>query len=251
MKKALKIIGIIFGLFFVLGILAVVFETPEQRAEREAKMAQDKAKYEAEENAKQAELQAKKQVELEDKAKKEAEEKATNHLNVVPTKLPQNTDKQSLTVQANFGMTPQELGSKIDEKITQALGIDVKLGKIQTSGDTFILDLGQGIFWTGNIDKQGKVSASSYRMTIKPNENNDKVFALLILAGVTAQVLHPDIPKEQSAGQVAKMATNATTKATQTKDAVTETMMIGDIKHYTEVYPSTGNIVIGAAHKDQ
>lgn len=77
MKKVFKIIGIIFGVLFAIGMIGVALETPEQRAEREAQMAQDKVE------AKKARLEA------EEKAKAEAP--------------------------ANLGMTAQELGSKIDK----------------------------------------------------------------------------------------------------------------------------------------
>lgn len=258
MKKALKIIGIIFGLMFALGIIAIALETPEQKAEREAKMAQDMAKSEAEkarlkaeEKLKEAELQVQKQAEPEDEAKKEAEEKATTNVDTLSAKLPQtSTDKQSPTVQANFGITPQELGGAIDKKVKATLGANTTLAKVQITGNHFMFDVGEGVFWTGNVDKQGMASASSYRMTVKQGDDKEKITAMLMLVGFTAQVLHPDVDKEQI-GKIAEMASQATTKALQTNDAVNDSILIGDIKHYVEVYPTTGNIVIGAYHKDQ
>lgn len=227
MKKVFKIFGIFLAVLFIIGTIGLALETPEQRAEREA---QEKTTQQT-------------------NAPKTTEQANTIQQTDTPVNQPIPEQSQPTTT-ANFGMTPQEFGKAVDDKINSLTGAKTKLGEIQTTGSMFSLDLGAGVFWTGNIDKDGKISASSYRMTVKPNDN-DKTIAFLAMAGATALVLHPELPKEQSAGKVATMATNATNKALQTKDSVTDTLMIGDYKHYVEIYPSTNNIVIGVVHKDQ
>lgn len=42
MKKILKIVAIIFALIFGIGLIGLALETPEQKAEREAKALQEK-----------------------------------------------------------------------------------------------------------------------------------------------------------------------------------------------------------------
>lgn len=236
MKKVFKIIGIIFGVLFAIGMVGVALETPEQRAEREAQMAQDKAEAEAkkarlepEEKAKQTEEEAKKQAELEAKAKQEDEEKA----------------KTEAEAPANLGMTAQELGSKID-KILKGT---TNLGAIKASGSTYLQEVDE-IIWSGNIDKTGNISSSEFRAKITPNNSQDKSMALLLLAGANVRAIHPNATKEESTAKMAKMVNDATAKALQTKQDVDDSFLIGDIKHYVTIYPETAVIAIGAYHKD-
>ncbi|AKG08110.1 hypothetical protein AAX06_08085 [Moraxella bovoculi] len=232
MKKILKIVAIIFALIFGIGLIGLVLETPEQKAEREAKALQEKQNQSTkiENDAEQAKI-----IE----SKEEGAEVAQTF----------EIDGKS-DIQANFGMTPQELGAKIDKKTSDELGAKTKLATVQTTGNSFIFDLGEGVFWTGNVDEHGMVSASSYRMTVKKGDDKDRITAMLLLVGLTAQILHPDKDSEEI-GKIAKMASSATTKALQTSDAVNDSILIDDIKHYVEIYPSTGSITIGAYYKDQ
>lgn len=95
MKKILKWIAIAIGVIFVIGMIGVALETPEQKAEREAKMVAEKAEKER----LKAEQAEKDRLEAEAKAKEEAEKQAT----------------QEPAPVADFGMTPQELGKRIDQ----------------------------------------------------------------------------------------------------------------------------------------
>lgn len=242
MKKVFKIIGIIFGVLFAIGMIGVVLETPEQRAERETQMAQDKAEAEAkkarlepEEKAKQTEAEAKKQAELEAKAKQEDKEKAKTEAE----------EKAKAEAPANLGMTAQELGSKID-KILKGT---TNLGAIKASGSTYLQEVDE-IIWSGNIDKTGNISSSEFRAKITPEDSQDKSMALLLLAGANVRAIHPNATKEESTAKMAKMVNDATAKALQTKQDVDDSFLIGDIKHYVTIYPETAVIAIGAYHKD-
>lgn len=218
MKKVFKIIGIIFGVLFAIGMVGVALETPEQRAEREAQMAQDKAEAEA----KKARLEpGEKAKQTEEEAKTEAE------------------------APANLGMTAQELGSKID-KILKGT---TNLGAIKASGSTYLQEVDE-IIWSGNIDKTGNISSSEFRAKITPNNSQDKSMALLLLAGANVRAIHPNATKEESTAKMAKMVNDATAKALQTKQDVDDSFLIGDIKHYVTIYPETAVIAIGAYHKD-
>lgn len=99
MKKILKIVAIIFALIFGIGLIGLVLETPEQKAEREAKALQEKQNQSTkiENDAEQAKI-----IE----SKEEGAEVAQTF----------EIDGKS-DIQANFGMTPQELGAKIDKNI--------------------------------------------------------------------------------------------------------------------------------------
>lgn len=252
MKKAFKIIGIIFGVLFALSaalvIYAIATETPEQKAQREAKaLAEQKAREQEQleqERAKQEE-QAKRQ--------KPAEPVETEPLKEVPPSLVVNQELQANEpqIQADFGMTPQELGKAIDKKLKQSLKISTNFADVKPDSRSFVMELGDGMIWTGNVNEYGRASATSLQMQVQAGDDKQRIMSLLLLVGHTIQVLHPDLTPEQGSQKVGKMASDAVTKASQTGEAVTESIMIGDIKHYVEVYPSTGNIVIGAVHKDQ
>lgn len=230
MKKLLKriaiVIGVLFALFIALGIYIDATSTPEEKAARQAKIEADKAAKEAQE-----------QVEKEAKAKAEkvAKEQAEKEAELV----------------ADFGMTPQELGKGIDKRIKDIMNVDTSLATVKSGSSMFDMDLGEGIIWSGNVNEQGKASATSLQMKIREGDEQGRVMSLLLLVGATVQVLHPDLPNEQASQKVGEMTEKAINQALKTQEAVTESIMIGDIKHFIEVYPSSGVIKIGAAHKDQ
>ncbi|WII95005.1 hypothetical protein LU276_08320 [Moraxella haemolytica] len=231
MKKIFKIIAIIIGILFVIGVIGAILETPEQKAEREAKAATEKAEKEAQHAIKQAEADAKAKAETEKAAKEQAEKEAE--------------------LVADFGMTPQELGRGIDQRIKDVMNVETTLANVKSGSISFDMDLGEGIIWSGNVNEQGKASATSLQMKIREGDEQGRVMSLLLLVGATVQVLHPDLPNEQASQKVGEMTEKAINKALKTQEAVTESIMIGDIKHFIEVYPSSGVIKIGAAHKDQ
>lgn len=231
MKKILKWVAIVIGVIFVIGMIGVALETPEQKAELEAKMVAEKAEKER----LKAEQAEKERLEAEAKAKEQAEKQAMQEPEPV----------------ADFGMTPQELGKKIDQKIKDVMNVETALSNVKSGSISFDMDLGDGIIWSGNVNEHGKASATSMQMKVNPGDTQGRAMTLLLLAGATVQALHPDLPDEQAGHKVGKMANDAIQKALETQDAVTDTVMIGDIKHFIEVYPSSGMIKIGAAHKDQ
>lgn len=156
------------------------------------------------------------------------------------------------TVQdADFGMTPQELGKGIDQRIKDVMSVGTTLATVQSGSSMFDMDLGEGIIWSGNVNEQGKASATSLQIKIREGNEQGRVMSLLLLAGATVQVLHPDLPNEQASQKVGEAIQKAIEQGLRTKEPVTENVMIGDIKHFVEVYPSSGVIKIGAAHKDQ
>lgn len=76
MKKGLKIFGIITLVVFAIGVIALALETPEQRAEREAKAIQ----IEQQNAQKQA-------LESQDEAQKKAEQDEEKHLQSIKIDL--------------------------------------------------------------------------------------------------------------------------------------------------------------------
>lgn len=85
MKKIGKWIGIIFAVFIVMGLIAAIFETDEQAADRELKAEQDKAvsaQVDADKLQAKADKQAAKDKVVSDR--KEQERKAVKTLSGIP-----------------------------------------------------------------------------------------------------------------------------------------------------------------------
>lgn len=83
MKKFLKWVAIFCGIVMLIGVIAVALETPEQKAEREGKMAAEKA----EKDRLEAEQAEKDRLEAEAKAKEEAEKEKQKHLQSLQSEL--------------------------------------------------------------------------------------------------------------------------------------------------------------------
>lgn len=229
MKKIFKIIAAIIGILFVIG---VILETPEQKAEREAKAATEKAEKETQRAKEKAEADAKAKAEAEQAAKEQAIKEELETTNPV-----------------NLGITPKQLGADIDRLLKETVGTDTNLRSVEVDGNIYIFDMGDGAKWYGDIDKTGNVVTSTY--TIKYNgDEKGETTALLFFVAATARSLSPELPKEKTAGEVVGVMNDAMTEFLETSKASTKTKIVGNVKYIAEIIPEGRMMKISFVHKD-
>lgn len=229
MKKIFKIIAAIIGILFVIGVIGAILETPEQKAEREAKAATEKAEKEAKEKA---EADAKAKAEAEQAAKEQAIKEELETTNPV-----------------NLGMTPKQLGADIDRLLKETVGTDTNLKSVEVDGNIYVFDMGGGAKWYGDIDKTGNAVTSTY--TIKYNgDEKGETTALLFFVAATARSLSPELPKEKTAGEVVGVMNDAMTEFLETSKASTKTKIVGNVKYIAEIIPEGRMMKISFVHKD-
>lgn len=232
MKKIFKIIAAIIGILFVIGVIGVILETPDQKAEREAKAATEKAEKETQRAKEKAEADAKAKAEAEQAAKKQAIK-----------------EELETTNPANLGITPKQLGADIDRLLKETVGTDTNLRSVEVDGNIYIFDMGDGAKWYGDIDKTGNVVTSTY--TIKYNgDEKGETTALLFFVAATARSLSPELPKEKTAGEVVGVMNDAMTEFLETSKASTKTKIVGNVKYIAEIIPEGRMMKISFVHKD-
>lgn len=236
MKKIFKIIAAIIGILFVIGVIGAILETPEQKAEREAKAATEKAEKEAQ----QAEKEAKEKAEADAKAKAEVEKAAKEQA---------TKEKLETTTPVNLGITPKQLGADIDRLIKETVKADTNLKSVEVDGNIYMFDMGDGAKWYGEIDKTGNAVTSTY--TIKYNgDEKGETTALLFFVAATARSLSPELPKEKTAGEVVVVMNDAMNEFLETSKASTKTKIVGNVKYIVEVIPEGRMMKISFVHKD-
>lgn len=232
MKKIFKIIAAIIGILFVIGVIGVILETPDQKAEREAKAATEKAEKETQRAKEKAEADAKAKAEAEQAAKEQAIKEELETTNPV-----------------NLGITPKQLGADIDRLLKETVGTDTNLRSVEVDGNIYIFDMGDGAKWYGDIDKTGNVVTSTY--TIKYNgDEKGGTTALLFFVAATARSLSPELPKEKTAGEVVGVMNDAMTEFLETSKASTKTKIVGNVKYIAEIIPEGRMMKISFVHKD-
>lgn len=232
MKKIFKIIAAIIGILFVIGVIGVILETPEQKAEREAKAATEKAEKETQKAKEKAEADAKAKAEAEQAAKEQAIKEELETTNPV-----------------NLGITPKQLGADIDRLLKETVGTDTNLKSVEVDGNIYIFDMGDGAKWYGDIDKTGNAVTSTY--TIKYNgDEKGETTALLFFVAATARSLSPELPKEKTAGEVVGVMNDAMTEFLETSKTSTKTKIVGNVKYIAEIIPEGRMMKISFVHKD-
>lgn len=148
--------------------------------------------------------------------------------------------------EATLGLTVDEYGNKYMAE-AKALGLgDFKWGGVDLNegavNDTFTMKLSDAISLMGTVDKNGELKSLTYIMG-KTNEGDKEAVNMLMLAGITAKTLTPELPNEQTAGVVAKLTTEAVEKFSKEGEA-NETKVVGDVKYTVMANKMTGLWII-------
>ena len=141
-----------------------------------------------------------------------------------------------------FGITPEEFGKRLSA-LGAELGLDdVEVGKFDIQegpvNNVFSEVLSDAVAVNGTVDKNGELKGITYIMG--RTENGDKeIVTMLLMAGLSARVLSPDLPKEQTAGVVAKIVREAVEQFSETESGTSSTVVDG-IKYGAIASKSTG-----------
>lgn len=144
----------------------------------------------------------------------------------------QQTDKK------DFGQTAQQINDGVQGLLGDALGKEVRYD-IKPVEDFFTVDLTPNVNWTGSIEKNGNVSELKYSVLTKSADKADMLMFTLHI-GALARTLSPELPKEQSAGEVAKMLSGMVKEVEQAKDLQKTDKIIGNVKYESALDPNTG-----------
>lgn len=111
-----------------------------------------------------------------------------------------------------FGITPDEFSNRLSAEAK-----DVGLGDIPfdnfdlqkgSVNDAFVVKLSDAIAMNGTVDKNGELKATTFIMG--STENGDtEIMSMLMMAGLTARALSPDLAKEETAGAVTELVVEA------------------------------------------
>lgn len=134
------------------------------------------------------------------------------------------------TQDKTFGITPEEFGKRLSVQ-GKELGLDdVEVGAFDIQegsvNDIFSENLSDAVGITGTVDKNGELKGVTYVMG--RTENGDKeILKMMMMAGLTARALSPDLPKEQTAGALPKMVSEAVQQFSDTGNGKSSTVVNG------------------------
>ena len=116
------------------------------------------------------------------------------------------------TADKTFGITPLEFSRRFSAEAEKVGFGEVPYGDFETTkgavNDTFSAMLSEAIAMNGTVDKNGELKGITFIMG--KTQNGDKEgLSMVILAGLSARAISPDVPKEESAGTVMKVLEEA------------------------------------------
>lgn len=153
--------------------------------------------------------------------------------------------------EATLGLTPDEYGERY-----MAVAKEIGLGDYEWGGvelqegainDTFTIKLSEAISLLGVVAKNGELKSLTYIMG-KTSEGDKEGVNMLMLAGISARALSPELPKEQTAGVVGNLLSSAVDKFSKEGEAK-ESKVVGDVK-YTVIANKVTGLWIVFSDKD-
>lgn len=139
---------------------------------------------------------------------------------------------------ADFGMTPKQINDGVQSLIGEALDKDFSY-EIKPIEDFFTVDLTPNVNWTGSIESNGNVSEIKYSVLTRSADQADMLL-FVFHAGALARTLSPDLPKEQTAGEMASMLSGMIKEIEQNKELVKAEKVISNVKYQSSLDPRTG-----------
>lgn len=154
---------------------------------------------------------------------------------------PQAAEKEVLPVktEANLGMTPEQFRKKFNTKLKEldidsirpVAEFDIKDGSVR---DTFQIMFTQDVGLTGTVNKDGSLRELIF--TVGGTKEYEKAMMdLLILSGITAQVISPGT---EAGNELVKLITAALKNIG--KEENTHEKVIGDVEYYALASEVTG-----------
>ncbi len=132
-----------------------------------------------------------------------------------------------------LGMTPDEFGERFMAQSKElGLGehawdkVDIKEGAVN---DTFTMKISDALVLSGGVDKNGELRSLTYIMG-RTDKGDEAAMSMILLGGITARVLNPDLPKEQTSQVVGDLMVSAANEFAQTGEAK-ESKIVGDVKY--------------------
>ena len=169
---------------------------------------------------------------------KEAQAAAPAAQNEAPAEVAEK-DVQPVKAEANLGMTPEQFRQKFNAKlkdldvdsIRPVAEFDIKDGSVR---DTFQVMFSQDVGMTGIVNKDG--SLREVLFIVGGTEESEKAMMdLLILSGITTQVISPGT---EAGDELVKLITAALKNIG--KDENSHKKVIGNIEYYALANEATG-----------
>ena len=158
-----------------------------------------------------------------------------------PAQVAKEIAKVPVEEVSTLGITLNQFGTNFMANATE-LGLgdyswdsNPKLTKGKIN-DSFTLMLSDAIAMNGIVAKNGELKSITYIMG-KTDEGNKAAMTMLIMGGITAKSLNPDLPQEQTSEVIGELVTSAAKEFEKTGSA-TESKIVGSVK-YTVIASKT------------
>lgn len=120
-----------------------------------------------------------------------------------------------------FGITPDEFGKRISAEVKKVGLGDVPIGKFNVQkgavNDVFTEKLSDAVMMNGTVDKNGELKGITFIMG-QTDKGDQEIMNMMMMAGLSARALSPDLPKEQTAGAITETVVEAVKKFNETGD---------------------------------
>lgn len=151
-----------------------------------------------------------------------------------PAAAIKETEKAPVVADKTFGMTLNEFGQQFMSS-AKDLGLgdyswdeDPELSKGAVN-DTFTVKLSDAVAMNGIVDKNGELKGITYIMG-KTDKGAEAGMNMLVMGGLTAKTLNPDLPQKQTSEVIGELMTSAAEEFEKTGSS-TKSKVVGDVKY--------------------
>ncbi len=119
---------------------------------------------------------------------------------------------EARSIDKTFGITPAEFSRQFSTEAEKVGFGKIPYGDFETVkgsvNDSFTLTLSEAITMNGIVDKNGELKGLTFIMG-KTENGDTEGLNMVILAGLSARAISPELPKEESAGTLMKVLKEA------------------------------------------
>lgn len=165
-------------------------------------------------------------------------------------------ETEQVEEEPTLGLTVKEFGQRYNAKAKEMdlsdqakidwSDVEIKEGAVN---DTFTKMIRDDVALTGVVSKNGELKSLTY-MLGKTQQGEVAFLTTLIVSGVTAGTLNPDLPKDQTVEVASNLLMDAVKSYAENSDGVSESVQVEDVRYGVSINEMTGVWMFFEAKKD-
>ena len=165
-------------------------------------------------------------------------------------------ENEQIEEEPTLGLTVKEFGQRYNAKAKEMdlsdqaqidwSDVEIKEGAVN---DTFTKMIRDDLALNGVVSKNGELKSLTYILG-KTQQGEEAFLTTLIVGGVTAGALNPDLPKSQTVEVASNLLVNGVKSYSENSEGISESVQVEDVRYGVVINQVTGVWMFFEAKKD-